>query len=103
MQTGGIVTDICRNRHGGNELSELANLRINNRKLNLRERIYVHLLKRGPQTCEAAALALEMRISTASARFCELKKLGWIVPTGEWQTTTSGSYAAEYRAVGNAK
>jgi|SRR5215831_7644093 len=97
------LPDVCRVRHGGNEMSERANQAVHQHKLSLRLRILRHLKVNGPSTCEATALALGMRISTASARFCELKRDRHIESTGESEQTTSGCFAEVFRVVPSAK
>jgi predicted transcriptional regulator len=91
--------DICENRHGGNEFSQAAKQVVEKHESSLRLRIIHHLFANGPATCEATANALGMRMSTASARFSELKARGRIVATGGQQQTTSGCWAAVYDIV----
>ena len=69
--------DVCRSRHGGNEQSEAANLRVCKRKD--RELIY-SLVKASPAglTLKEACLKLERTPNQISGRFSELKALGRI-------------------------
>lgn len=60
--------------------------------------VLVRLRGYGPQTCEEVEIALDMRRSTASARFTELKLKGQIEDTGERRRTESGRRAIVWKA-----
>lgn len=62
---------------------------------NLRDRIHAWLIQRGNlgATNEEISLALNLRMSTVSARTCELKAMSWIDEAGE-RKTSSGRKAA---------
>jgi len=86
--------DITAGRHGGNPESAAANEAVRRFKEELRRKIWLWFRDNGPAITEAAALALSLRMSTASARVSELRKGGCLVPTGTRRRTTSGCFAA---------
>ncbi len=91
--------DICRNRHGANPNSFLANLHVSGRKHTQRERIYLQLRDSGPATCEELSQWLAMRYTSVSARLAELKAARWVTPSGQERKTTGGEWASVMRAV----
>ena len=101
LSSSGQPDDICRAKHGGNPQSEAANASIHGRKPSLRLQIQ-HYLRLKPSTTEEVAIALHMRMSTASARMSEMRRDGVIRPNGELRRTTSGEWAAVCEVV-NAK
>ena len=76
------LPDICRNRHGGNENSELANLSIHSRKQIDRARIlsYAEVMGNFGITVKEVIKALDLKHQTASARMSELKAEKDLVP-----------------------
>ena len=89
--------DICSSRHQFNANSFLANLRVQESKHTLCQRIYLALEKHGPLTCEELSFRTQIRYSTVSARIAELKAMRWITPSGITRPTTSGTYASAMR------
>jgi predicted ArsR family transcriptional regulator len=96
--------DICRNYHGGEEFSVEANESVAPSKAIQRQRILRHLARVGNATSDETEEALGMLHQTASARFSELKRDGWIVPVlnadGKHvsRLTRHGRAAGVYRA-----
>jgi Fic family protein len=86
--------DITRNYHGGNPRSEEAHESTRRRKLRDQLRI-LQLLFKFPEglTCDEAEIMLNMSHQTCSARFSDMKKKGWILPTGGQRLTRSKSNA----------
>jgi hypothetical protein len=99
------IPDICRVKHGRNPESEGANARVHKTKSQLRDFVYKWFMMNAfyGATCEEASNAIGMRYTTASARISELKADGWLIPTGAKRKTTTGSSAAELRAVTKAE
>ena len=91
--------DICRNRHGANANSFLANLHVSGRKHTQRERIYLSLVEQGPATCEELSGRLGMRYTSVSARLAELKADRFVTPSGAERKTTGGEWASVMRAL----
>jgi predicted ArsR family transcriptional regulator len=54
------------------------------------------LLKHGDATCDEVELALRMRHQTASARFTEMHKSGFVEYNGKTRPTRSGRSAHVY-------
>jgi hypothetical protein len=89
--------DITENYHGGNPYSHAAHDSIEHRK----ELDFTRILKvlhDNPHglTCEEVEIELEMKHQTCSARFTDMKKLGWIIWCGE-RVTSSGRSAGVWR------
>jgi hypothetical protein len=72
--------DVCRNYHGGEPFSEIANESVAPSKAVQRERIVAHIIRAGDATSDECEQALSMCHQTASARLSELKRAGTIVP-----------------------
>jgi DNA-binding transcriptional ArsR family regulator len=91
--------DVTANYHGGNPISEAANVRATRGKGADRLAI-MHLLRACPEglTCDELEQQLGMRHQTVSARLTELKKDKLVVVTGLRRTRT-GSYAGINREV----
>lgn len=79
------LPDICRNRHGGNAESELANLSIHSRKQIDRARIlsYADVMGNFGITVKEVIKALDLKHQTASARMSELKAEKDLVPKAD--------------------
>jgi hypothetical protein len=86
--------DITRRFHGGDELSEAANPS-QARKLRDRSRILRQVLERGAvgATCEELEILLFLPHQTCSARIAELRRLGWLLDSGQRRLTRSGRSA----------
>lgn len=87
--------DICRNYHGGNPESEIANTRT--RKAHDIDRILAYLRAHADATCDEVEVALGMSHQTASARLAEMKRAGQVQLTGVKRRTRTGSPAAVVR------
>lgn len=76
--TSAPLPDICRNKHGANLESEMANLRVHSRKEVDRARIIKFRDSRGDQgiTLVDVCQILGLKPQTASARLSELKADG---------------------------
>jgi len=87
-------------RHDGPVTSRAAARSMRTAAPTIRERVRRHIAGRGPagSTCEAAAIALGLRMATASARIRELTQAGAIRPSGRTRPTTSGRAARVYVA-----
>lgn len=92
-----LFSDICRNRHQGNQFSEAANESIAGVKSKLREQVYELIASSNGITCESVEALLGLSHQTASARISELKKAGRVDVSGRAQTK-SGRTAGVYRA-----
>ena len=88
--------DICANRHGGDAQSKAANARTN--KERDAKRILRLLGCHNDLTCQEASDILQMPYTTASARFSDLKRAGFIEPTVR-RKTRSGCSAMAWRKV----
>lgn len=79
--------DITSNYHGGNQFSHAANKRTN--KERDRNKMYAYVFSCGflGSTSDQAQDACDLPHQTGSARFCELKKDGQIVPNGDVRKT----------------
>lgn len=73
--TSAPLPDICRNKHGGNTESEIANAKVHSRKEIDRARILVYADFMGSYgiTLHEVMKALDMKAQTASARLADLK------------------------------
>lgn len=91
-------TDICANRHGGNQQSELANARTNKQRDAEEILGLMEFGKSQDYTCQEASDILGMPYTTASARFSDLKRAGLIEPTTR-RKTRSGCTAMAWRKV----
>ena len=91
-----MKSDICANRHGGNDESVAANRGTN--KFKDSQRILWLMYVSGDQTCEEASIALDMPYTTARARFSDLKRAKLIEPTVR-RKTRSGCTAMAWRKV----
>lgn len=82
--TSAPLPDICRNRHGGNENSELANLKVHSRKEADRALILKLAEARGEYgvTLKEAGRALGKLPHCISGRFTELKAEEMLEPNG---------------------
>jgi hypothetical protein len=89
-------SDICANNHGGNVLSFEAHASVD--AASLRVAIWKHLQKIGAATCDQVEQDLKLSHQTCSARFSELKRDGWIFPTGAAKPTRSGRKAMTFVA-----
>jgi hypothetical protein len=91
--------DITRNYHGGNPRSAEAHEDTRRRKLRDQLRI-LQLMAKFPEglTCDEAEIFLNMSHQTCSARFADMKKKGWLLPTGQQRLTRSGSKADVFYA-----
>ena len=87
------LSDICRNKHGGNSYSEAANASVQTKKESFRNRIVALLRQQGPMTREEIEHVLGMRTQTASARCAELKADKTLEVVGE-RPTVSGHKSA---------
>lgn len=92
----GHSADICANNHRGNPLSLEAHASVDS--ASLRMAIWKHLQKVGAATCDQVERDLNLSHQTCSARFSELKRDGWIFPTGKTQPTRSGRAAMTFVA-----
>ena len=90
--------DICANRHGGNQQSELANARTNKQHDAAEILGLMEFGSSGDYTCQEASEILKMPYTTASARFSDLKRAGLIEPTVR-RKTRSGCTAMAWRKV----
>jgi predicted transcriptional regulator len=88
--------DICSNNHGGNVQSLEAHASVD--AASLRIAIWKHLQKVGATTCDQVEKDLGLSHQTCSARFSELKRDGWIFPTGKTKPTRSGRQAMTFVA-----
>jgi hypothetical protein len=90
------VDDICARKHKGNPQSVEANKQAGSNKARDRQRVVEFIKSRGEYgaTTEEASEALELRYTTASARFSDLKRDGLIVESGRTRKTRSGCAAA---------
>jgi hypothetical protein len=79
------LPDVCRNKHGGNDESELANARVHSSKEADKKRVKDLAEARGDYgvTVHEVERALGMKIQTASARMADLKADGEIVWNGQ--------------------
>lgn len=77
--------DITANRHGGNAESRKAFERIAETLSDARAEVLCVIGRAGSQgmTCKEAAAELGVGMNAISGRFTELKKWGYIAPTGE--------------------
>lgn len=57
----------------------------------------LRLLVAGDRTCDEVQAILGLSSSTGSARFNELKRLGWITETGDYRLTRGGRKAAVHK------
>lgn len=91
--------DITWNYHRGNQYSAAAHDTIKHRKQQDVSRILV-VLHAHPDglTCEEVEIQLGMKHQTCSARFTDMKKLGWIVECGK-RPTRSKRDAGVWRTV----
>ncbi|MBM4093840.1 MAG: hypothetical protein FJ276_31210 [Planctomycetes bacterium] len=78
--------DICARRHRGDEMSRAANLATD--KPWNQDRVMQFLATVPDATCDEAEVALDLPHQTCSARFSELKRRKWIVPTTKRPTRT---------------
>jgi hypothetical protein len=85
--------------HNGTETSREAAKAAEKSRQTDEARIVGFLRGRGPRgaICEEAAIDLGLRMSTASARFNGIAKVGIIMKTGEKRLTTSNCKAAVWR------
>ena len=97
--TPALPDDICRNRHGGDAMSELANESMAGSKDAIRRKVWEYFSQR-PTICDEAEDGLGLSHQTCSARVSELKRLGLLRKTGETRKTKSGRMAAVLEAVG---
>lgn len=74
-------SDICRNRHKGNESSKAANPK-REAKRKMHQQI-IGMLCRNTLTAKQIARALDVPFNTISGRFSELKAMGKIRGTGQ--------------------
>lgn len=88
--------DICFNRHGGAETSNLADRRV--RKSKDRALIYGYVKSAGAfgHTLDEISVLLDRPCNCISGRFSELRKSGEIIPTNTHRKTRTGSWAAVY-------
>lgn len=88
------LPDICRNKHGGNTESELANLRVHNRKAIDRARIlaYADFMGNYGVTLHEVMSALDMKAQTASARLADLKADVELVRKGDLRRDGCGVF-----------
>lgn len=91
--------DICRNRHGGNAQSTLANQR-GDHALS-REAVYrlIAGAGEGGLTLDEAAVMLDVAPNRISGRVTQLKASGQIRDTGLRRLTRTGSLAAVYQSL----
>lgn len=95
------MTDICENRHGGNQESAEA-FRAGSATLRARQRFVIWAIayeegKRGVTTDEIAA-RLKTTPNVISGRMSELKRDGFLVPTNERRQTRMGRMARVFVA-----
>lgn len=92
--TSSLPDDICRNNHGGNAQSEVANVRT--RKSRDRSRIYAYVHAQGWRgaTCDEVTHALGMETNTTYPRFSELKRDGDLIDTAQRRPTRRGNCPA---------
>jgi hypothetical protein len=86
------LVDICESRHGGSGNSSAAHDSIIESKAAMRGRILRHL-RAIPSTCDEVEVALSMSHQTASARFSEMRRDGFIREVGK-RATRTGRMAA---------
>jgi len=91
-------TDICANRHGGNQQSQAANARTNKKRDAAEILGLMEFGSSGDYTCQEASEILKMPYTTTSARFSDLKRAGLIEPTTR-RKTRSGCTAMAWRKV----
>lgn len=89
--------DICENFHGGNPQSEAAHDFIMEHKSHVARRILTVLKTKGAATCDEVEVITGMKHQTVSARMSELKRDGYIVPTGEHRLTRGKCSAGVYK------
>jgi predicted Rossmann fold nucleotide-binding protein DprA/Smf involved in DNA uptake len=92
------MSDVCANKHGGNEESNAANKKVDPFKAAMRELIYQAVVKRGPSTADEIVTYLGMPYQTVSGRFSDLKIEGRLVRTGERRMTRRNCTAAVFAA-----
>jgi len=78
------LPDICRNRHRGDENSEIANAKVHSHKSLDRARIlgYADFMGSYGITLKEVCKALDLKVQTASARLAELKASTDLVAKG---------------------
>lgn len=88
--------DICFNRHGGAETSNLADKRV--KKSRDRALIHGYVKASGSfgMTLDEMSIVLSRPCNCISGRFSELRKSGEIVPSGAHRKTRTGSWASVY-------
>lgn len=91
-----IDYDICRNKHGGNELSEDAHTSIKDSKRAAQLAIlrYLRSCAHYGATASEMSDALGIRQASMSARCSELKAKKQVVDSGNRRKTDTGRYAA---------
>ena len=87
-----IADDICRNKHGGNEMSELANLDYLKGRSELRQGVMAHLRRVQDATSDEIVIATGIVLQSVSAMMSELKRDELLVKGARRQTRT-GSMA----------
>lgn len=92
--TSAPLPDVCRNRHGGNDESELANLKVHSRKEIDCERImvYADFMDSYGITFKEVVKALGLLPQTASARLADLKKAVRLVRKGDLRRDGCGVF-----------
>jgi len=91
------MTDITRNYHGGHPRSEEANAQTDKHRDTMRILKVLHDRRHG-MTCDEMEIELGMLHQTCSARFSDMKRMGWIVKCGERPTRT-GCKADVWRTI----
>lgn len=96
FQVTPVEPDICRNRHGGSDMSILADKRV--QKGADREQVFA-LIKAvwpGGRTLDEVSVILNRPCNCISGRFSELKKAGRIAASETTRKTRTGSMARVY-------
>jgi len=97
--TSAPLDDICREKHGGNTYSELANIQAHEGKQRRREAVLDFIRSQGTYgaTVDEYSAFTGLAPNVVSGRFTELKKTGHIEPAGHERRTRLGSLAAAWR------
>jgi transcription initiation factor IIE alpha subunit len=95
----GELFDICRNKHGGNEMSELANAEFYKGRGALRQRVLTHLKQVTDATSDEVVIATGIVLQSVSGLMTELKRDQLVVPGGKRPTRT-GSMAQAWKLKG---